>query len=105
MIHTIINGISTVTITPVQAQYIDPTQSTELAVKVIYDNLLDTCNLVWTLMYPITVTNPDSSTTTTYSSSTSGHVLISGTDYTNWDGDNDYPFTYTATQLGLIITS
>lgn len=105
MIQTTINGIATVSITPIQAQYIDPVQCTTLSVIIQHDNLLDTCSLHWTLMYPIIVTNPDSSTTTTYTNSISGNVIVTSTDYTNWTGDSTTPFTFTATQLNLTITS
>lgn len=32
-----------------------------------------------------------------------GHITISGQDYINWDGSNDFAFNYIATELNVVL--
>lgn len=72
---------------------------TNLGVKLIYDNLQDTAQVYWELY--ITVTPATDVAPAVLQAIDRGNVLITGADYTNWSGDNNYPFTYVLGQLGL----
>jgi hypothetical protein len=99
-----INGLSTVTISPVKAKYQDPSDCTALGVRIFNDNLMTECNIYWELYYSVVTPGVDGGDpTTTWVTSTNGNLVISGTDYTNWNGNNEYPFTFTAAQLNLTI--
>ena len=100
MTQTIVNGMATVPITPVLASYLDGTNCTLLAVKLVHDDLLTTCTFFWQLLYPVT----DSTGTTTYQGSSYGNLTATGAYYDAWGGDNNYPFTYVAGQLKLNIS-
>jgi len=76
-------------IQPVKAKFIDTTESTYLGVRIIGDNLNNNCTLYWALMDNAAIIYAQ------------GNESISGADYTNWDGDNLYPFTYIGTLFNL----
>lgn len=77
-------------IQPIQWKYNAP-QATDLNVRIIFDNLSNTCNLYWQL-FAADSTQVDS-----------GNLSITGDDYQNWDGNNDYPYTYVANKWGITI--
>lgn len=76
-------------IQPVKAKFTDVVNSTYLGVRSIADNLNNACTLYWALM------------DNEGNEYMHGNFLIGGANYTNWDGDNLYPFTLVGTQLGL----
>ena len=94
----IIDGITSVEIVPIQATFISPEKSSELGVKIIADNLIDQAALYWCLFFPITT--PDG---LTFGKSAEGNLTISGINYETWNGNNDYPYTFTADALNLTI--
>lgn len=69
-----------------------------LGVRLISDNLNDKAVLYWELS--AVATSPASTTKVD-----SGNVSITGSDYTGWDGDNTFPFTFTASKLNVTIVS
>ena len=79
-------------ITPVQYTT-NGNMATQLMVTSVSDNLIDTCNFDWKLFdnNGALVDN--------------GLLLCTGTDYSVWQGDNTYPYTFTAGRLGLTITT
>ena len=91
-------------------------QANNLIVSIDWDNLIYTCRLSWQLLN-ITeipaVTHFDEDGVTvivdTPASETrylvySGNETITGTDYTNWNGNNDYPFTFVAGIIGVTLS-
>lgn len=101
-----VNGNAAVLIEPVQAKYLDTEKCTILSAK-IDDNLENTCNVYWSMLYAktFTITTSDDTTSdiTEYISCLSNQSTIMGDDYIKWNGDTEYVFNYVATQLGLII--
>jgi len=81
-------------IQPVKAKFSDPTNSNLLVVQIAFDNLIDHCSLYWEMA---TADEENSYV------NANGNVVIKGSDYTNWDGNNEFPYTFTADQLGLTI--
>jgi len=81
-------------IEPIKAKFTDIQDSNYLVVHIAFDNLTDHCSLYWEMA---TVDGDN------YSMNDSGNVVIKGSDYTNWNGNNEYPYTFTADQLGLTI--
>ena len=79
-------------ITPIQINIFDQQKADTLSVKLIADNLQDEATIQAILK-----------------DSTTGRVLyakpikIVGDEYKNWDGNNEFPFTYAATQLNVDI--
>ena len=67
--------------------------ATQLNVILINDNLIDSCNFNWQL-FDVNGTLVDT-----------GILLCNSIDYTNWNGDNNYPYTFVYTQLGLVLQS
>jgi len=70
-------------------------------------NLIDTCQIYWRLLYfkTTTITTSDNTTSdvTEYISCFRDITDITGADYVNWNGNNEYPFTYIANIQGLTI--
>ena len=89
-----INGQSMIFIEGIKVKYNDPNTSNVLVVGLTNDNLLDFCNLSWSIGY---LTNGGLVVTD------SGSLQISGGDYSNWSGDNEYPFEFVCEQIGLQI--
>lgn len=86
-----ITGIKTALIQPISISIWDSTQAIGLGVKSVDDNFSSYCIVYYQLV--------DSNGHSLYQ----GNVNISGADYQNWDGDNDFPFTYTASKLKLTL--
>lgn len=89
-----------VEISPIKARFIDPENCTALLCKLKWDNMIDTCCIEYMLVYP---TGSDPSNYT-YITSIDSVIMLSGSDYTSWSGDNNYVFTYVSSQLGLTLT-
>jgi len=65
--------------------------ATQLSVASINDNLIDTSSFDWKLfdINGVLVNN--------------GTILCTGIDYSSWNGDNTYPYTFISIQLGLTL--
>lgn len=68
------------------------------------DNLIDSAYLVYTL-YNKTVIAEDGDTPESINvvQIYSGTVTLAGSDYTSWNGDNNYPYNFVAEKLSLTI--
>ena len=67
-------------------------EATQLLVTSINDDLLTFCNFDWKLF------------DTAGSLVDNGLLLCTGTDYSNWNGDNIYPYIFVANNLAKSIT-
>lgn len=104
---TQINGLTAVNITPARAKFSDPTDCTAMGIRIFNDNLHDSCNIYWVLFYPVVTTSKDTEDkdieTISYISSAEGNLVIEGENYTSWQGDNAFPFSFSGKKLGLTI--
>lgn len=80
-----------VLITPLKVNYKDTINATRLFVGSIHDNLQNECTFSYTL-------RGDRNQILFM-----GNVIMNGTDYANWTGDNTTPFTYVAGKIGVTI--
>lgn len=87
----IIGNTSAVAISPVKAKYNDAVEASYLQVKIADDNLKDYARLSWALI---------NATGIVY---LTGDEYINGTDYTDWGGDNNFPFTFCAAKLNVTL--
>jgi len=83
----------TTNISPVKWKYSDTVNVTKLSVSSISDDFNRACKVSWQVLDESGVVHD------------SGVIAIAGTNYTNWDGNNSYPTTYVANQLGLTLVS
>ncbi len=68
------------------------------------DNLKDMAYLTYTLYNKMVISaDGDTPEFTNVVQIYSGKLTLGGTDYSAWTGDNTYPYTYVASQLGLTI--
>lgn len=88
-----------VSITPFKATFTDTVQVNSLVCTIVNDNLTDGCVIRYDL-YNLTVT--DSIIAQLMYTDT---MSITGLDYTSWQGDSSFVYTYIATKIGLTITS
>lgn len=65
----------------------------------IFDNLEDSASFYYELL----VVNTDEEGNETTQQVAQGNLSLSGVDYQSWDGDNDWVYSWGATQLGLTI--
>lgn len=77
-------------ITPIAGNFGQP-QATKLYVVSSSDNLSTAAVFSYTLI------SADNKSVAT------GTVVMSGTDYTNWSGDNNTPYTYVASKIGVTL--
>jgi len=82
-----------VSITPLRVRYNDATEATRLYVALQNDNLQTECTFLYVLR--------DSKN----KALGSGTVKMSGTDYSNWSGDNSTPYTYVASKINVTIVT
>ena len=61
-----------------------------LDAKIINDNLQSDCTFYWMLKEDDSVL-------------ADGNVILSGDDYKNWDGNNNYVFQYISQQINVIL--
>lgn len=66
---------------------------TALSIQLVYDNLSTLCTTVWQVKAEGGLIIDQ------------GNVTISGDDYKNWDGSNDFVYQYVADQLNVTIIS
>ena len=76
-------------IQPVKAQFTDKVESTHLALQLINDNLSTVAVFQWQLI-------DDKCSIYAH-----GNERIAGTDYSGWDGNNSFPFTFIGEKLGV----
>jgi hypothetical protein len=74
-------------------------QATNLNVIIINDNLKDTAVLYWQLL---NASEQEEETVTTLLL-TDGNFSIDGDNYTNWDGNNLYPYQFVAENLNITL--
>jgi len=67
---------------------------------IINDNLSSSCTFYWMLKEADSVVDEQSVAGQTLAD---GNVTMSGDDYDNWDGSNDYAFEYIAEQINVTI--
>lgn len=75
-------------IKPLKPEFTKPTVN-NLTVNIQNDNLKDNCTLQYVLS-----TDDDSYRYV-------GRVVVSGTDYSNWTGDNEFPYNHVIEKLNL----
>ncbi len=91
-----------VQIEPIQVKFTDLVMAEALFVSIDYDDLYSTCTLLYRL--GTLVPNLDDDGILINHNSVSlyhGRETVTGTDYTDWSGDNLYPFQFILTKLGL----
>jgi hypothetical protein len=66
--------------------------STQLKVSILNDDLESSCNFEWKLF-------SDAGACTD-----KGIIICSGNDYLGWNGNNDFPYTYVATNIYHTLT-
>ena len=71
-----------------------------LNATIINDNLSSSCTFYWQLKEADGVVDEQ---TTAGEVLADGNVTMSGDDYENWDGSNDYAFEYIANQINVTI--
>ena len=86
-----VNGQTYVGINPIKVKFNDITNATRLYVSLQYDNLSSLAQFGYCLT--------DDNTQILLSDT----IGITGDDYINWGGDNNFPFTFVANNIGLTI--
>jgi hypothetical protein len=71
-----------------------------LDAQIINDNLESNCTFYWQLKEADSVVDEQTISGQTLAD---GNVSLSGEDYDNWDGSNDYDFSYIATQINVVL--
>ena len=94
-----------VDIQPLKAKFTDSNYANALTVQIIYDNLTDGAVFKFWLYELVETVSTDS---TSYDANLifSDTVSITGTDYSNWNGnDNTYPYMYVSDMYKIILVS
>lgn len=76
------SNIPYISISPVRVRFTDENNMTRLYVSSISDNLLNQCIFHYIFMDELR------------NASSSGNIICHGDNYTNWSGDNNFPFTF-----------
>ena len=71
-----------------------------LNATIINDNLSSSCTFYWQLKEAESVVDEQPIAVEILAD---GNVTMSGDDYDNWDGSNDYAFVYIANQINVTI--
>jgi hypothetical protein len=77
-----------------------------LDASIISDNLQSNCTFYWQLKEEDTVIPADEQVeeqTISGQVLADGNTSLSGEDYDNWDGSNDYAFSYIAQQINVTL--
>jgi hypothetical protein len=77
-----------------------------LDASIISDNLQSNCTFYWQLKEADTVIPADEQVeeqTISGQVLADGNTSLSGEDYDNWDGSNDYAFSYIAQQINVVL--
>ena len=90
------------TIQPVSVWFNGQIKSaTKFNLLIVYDNLSNSATFQWQLLEVI-----DDQDGSQYTSIVSqNNILMDGQDYQDWDGNNEYPYTWAAKKLNLTIVS
>jgi hypothetical protein len=80
-----------VSVTPFKAKFTDKENVSKLSVRIIGDDLANSCNLYWALL-----TDEDEV-------KAEGNHSFSGEKYAQWDGGNDYLLTLLLEELPISI--
>lgn len=81
-IDTLFKAMTACPIVPFKAQWTDTVNVSFLGVRIISDNLSNTCTLYWALMDTTGAVHVD------------GNATIAGANYAAWNGSNIYPFIF-----------
>jgi len=87
-----------IAIMPITVVFIDTLQANCLVANIINDNLTTAC-VVQYYLYNL-ISNSDGNTAQQMYTNT---LTIGGMDYTNWQGDNTYVYTYIASQIPITL--
>jgi hypothetical protein len=71
-----------------------------LDAQIINDNLESNCTFYWQLKEADSVVDEQTISGQTLAD---GNASLSGEDYDNWDGSNDYAFSYIANQINVVL--
>jgi hypothetical protein len=71
-----------------------------LDAQIISDNLQSNCTFYWMLKEADSVVDEQTISGQTLAD---GNASLSGEDYDNWDGSNDYAFSYIANQINVTL--
>jgi len=71
-----------------------------LDAQIISDNLQSNCTFYWMLKEADSVVDEQ---TISGQILADGNASLSGEDYDNWDGSNDYAFSYIAKQINVVL--
>ena len=77
--------------TPFRISWSDKRMAYWLHVAIEDDNLMSYCKYHWVLF------------SEDMTSLKMGDVICQGEDYTNWDGNNEFPFTYVANEIEIAV--
>ena len=88
-IDTTFKPMTACKIVPFKAKFTDTVNANYLGVKIIADDLKSTCTLYWALF-------ADNNQVL------DGNATISGTDYTSWNGNALFPFTFVGKLYNII---
>jgi hypothetical protein len=90
IVDTAFTKMTACKIVPFKAKWNDTTNVDHLGVKIIFDDLHATATLYWALMDSNGIIHYDS------------NDFIRGTDYTSWNGNNSFPFTFIADKNNIV---
>ena len=89
-IDTAFKAMTACKIVSFKAKYTDTTNVDHVGVRIIADNLSNSATLYWALLDSNGTIHVD------------GNATISGADYTNWGGDNIFPFAFVGKLYNLV---
>ena len=90
IVDTTFTRMTACKIVPFKAKWNDTTNVDYLGVRIISDDLKSVATLYWALMDSNGVIHYDS------------NDFIRGTDYSNWSGDNKFPFSFIAIKNNIV---
>lgn len=89
-IDTAFKSMTACKIVSFKAKWTDTVNVDHLGVRIISDDLHTTCTLYWALMDSTGANHVD------------GNATISGKDYTDWNGNNTYPFAFVGKLYNIV---
>jgi len=77
--------------------------ASSLTARIINDDLTSSCTFYWELKEAdeVVPSENEESITTTGAVLAKGNVTISGEEYKNWEGGNDYAYSHIAEQINV----
>ena len=88
-------------ITPVKVTFTDSVQANALTCSIVSDNLTDACVVRYNLYY--FTTSGDTPPAYNAQLMSTNTLVVSGTDYTNWTGDNTFVYSFVAAALSVTL--